>query len=77
MTNETGHPSYRLLSGPDDASFCQKVSKALDEGYKLYGHPTSTFDGERVIIAQAVIWPDFELKMAVPQWASGASLPCA
>jgi len=63
MKNETGHPSYRLLSGPDDASFCLKVSKALAEGYKLYGPPTSTFNGTSVIIAQAVVWPDVEKRM--------------
>lgn len=26
-------------------------------GYKLYGSPAATFNGERVIVAQAVIWP--------------------
>ncbi len=49
---------YRLLTGPDDAAFCQRVSQALDEGYVLYGSPAATFDGERVIVAQAVILPE-------------------
>jgi len=30
---------YRLLTGPDDAGFCERVSKALEEGYELYGSP--------------------------------------
>ncbi|WP_137390610.1 DUF1737 domain-containing protein [Rhodoligotrophos defluvii] len=49
--------AYRLLTGPDDRSFCEKVSKALDEGYILYGSPSVTFNGERVICAQAVVLP--------------------
>ena len=31
--------SYRFLTGPDDAGFCQKVSDALAEGYVLYRDP--------------------------------------
>ncbi|MDE2385394.1 MAG: DUF1737 domain-containing protein [Alphaproteobacteria bacterium] len=46
---------YRLLTGPDDRSFCERVSAALDEGYELYGSPSVTFDGTRVIAAQAVV----------------------
>ena len=48
---------YRLLTGPDDAAFCDRVIAALDEGYVLYGSPAATFDGEHVIVAQAVILP--------------------
>jgi hypothetical protein len=51
-------PVYRLLTGPDDESFCRQVSEALSLGYVLYGSPAATFDGKRVIVAQAVIWPD-------------------
>ncbi|GIG23913.1 DUF1737 domain-containing protein [Cellulomonas denverensis] len=54
--SETPLP-YRLLTGPDDRSFCERVSAALAEGYRLYGSPAATFDGERVIVAQAVILP--------------------
>lgn len=35
---------YRFLSGPDDASFCHKVSAALDRGWQLHGSPTYAFD---------------------------------
>lgn len=49
---------YRLLTGPDDKSFCQRISDALDQGYKLYGSPSMTFNGERVIVAQAVVLPN-------------------
>jgi hypothetical protein len=51
-------PRYRLLSGPDDAAFCWRVSELLDQGYELYGSPALTFDGERVIAAQALIRGD-------------------
>ena len=49
--------AYRLLTGPDDRSFCEKISEALADGYELYGSPAVTFDGERVIAAQAVVLP--------------------
>lgn len=52
-----GLPAYRLLTGPDDAAFCRRVSEALALGYKLYGSPSATFNGREVIVAQAVIWP--------------------
>jgi hypothetical protein len=50
-------PRYRLLTGPDDAEFCKRVSETLDQGYELHGSPSLTFDGERVIAAQAVVRP--------------------
>jgi len=46
---------YRLLTGPDDKAFCERVSAALDDGYELYGSPSVTFNGERVIAAQAIV----------------------
>lgn len=49
---------YRLLTGPDDRSFCERVSAALEEGYVLHGSPAITFDGERCIVAQAVVLGD-------------------
>jgi hypothetical protein len=50
-------PRYRLLTGPDDVNFCHRVSAMLDMGYVLHGSPTLTYDGERVIAGQAVVWP--------------------
>jgi len=50
-------PVYRLLTGPDDAKFCRRVSEALALGYVLYGSPSATFNGESVIVAQAIVWP--------------------
>lgn len=46
---------YRVLTGPDDRAFCERVSKALGDGYQLHGAPSVTFNGERVIVAQALI----------------------
>jgi len=50
---------YRLLTGPDDRSFCERVSKALEDGYVLYGSPAITRgeDGKNYV-CQAIIWPD-------------------
>ncbi len=49
--------TYRLLTGPDDVTFCERVSKALADGYRLYGNPAVTFDAQegRVIAAQALV----------------------
>lgn len=37
---------YRFLTGPDDASFCKRVSAALNKGWQLHGSPSLTWDGE-------------------------------
>jgi hypothetical protein len=49
---------YRLLTGTDDRAFCEKVSAALEDGYRLHGGPSVTFDGQRVVTAQAVVLDD-------------------
>ena len=35
---------YRFLSGDDDSAFCHKVTKALSEGWELYGSPSYAYD---------------------------------
>ena len=57
MSENSELPRYRVLTGPDDAEFCLRVSAALDAGYDLHGSPAVTFDGDRVIVAQALIRP--------------------
>jgi hypothetical protein len=49
--------SYRLITGPDDRAFCERISTALAEGYVLHGSPAATFNGSSVIVAQALILP--------------------
>ncbi len=46
---------YRVLTGPDDRSFCERVSAALDDGYELHGSPSVTHDGSKVVVAQALV----------------------
>ena len=36
---------YRLLTGKDNADFCHKITKALSEGWELYGSPQYTNAG--------------------------------
>src|SRR5436190_23097018 len=55
-----GLPTYRVLTGPDDAAFCRRVSDAIALGYKLDGAPAAAFNGEHVIVAQALLWPSIE-----------------
>ncbi|WP_374666374.1 DUF1737 domain-containing protein [Acinetobacter sp.] len=45
---------YRYLTGKDDVAFCARVTKALNEGYELYGAPTMTFNGTDVIVGQVI-----------------------
>lgn len=48
---------YRILTGPDDAAFCHRVSEALNKGWALHGSPTLTYDAEekRVVCGQAIV----------------------
>ncbi|OTG81371.1 hypothetical protein B9T33_06815 [Acinetobacter sp. ANC 5054] len=57
---------YRYLTGKDDVNFCARVTKALNEGYELYGAPTMTFNGTDVIVGQAIV-KEVEDETAVPQ----------
>jgi hypothetical protein len=52
---------YRVLTGADDRAFCERISAALDDGYVLHGGPAVTFDGNRVIVAQAIVLRDAEV----------------
>ena len=55
-----GKSPYRLLTGRDDHHFCLRVSEALEQGWRLYGSPAITFNGEYCVVAQAIIWKDAE-----------------
>lgn len=44
-----------MLTGQDDREFCERVSQALEEGYRLHGGPALTSNGGRVIVAQALV----------------------
>ncbi|MGK9053495.1 DUF1737 domain-containing protein [Neorhizobium petrolearium] len=35
---------YRFLTGPDDSSFCHKVTAALNKGWELHGSPAYAFN---------------------------------
>jgi hypothetical protein len=63
---------YRLLTGPDDAAFCRRVSETLNKGWHLHGPPSVTFDAQKgtVICGQAIVkeiggveWSD-EIKLS-------------
>ena len=49
--------NYVLLTGREDAAFCQRVSDRMDEGYELYGSPSITFNvcKSHPIVAQALV----------------------
>ena len=56
-------PIYRLLTGRDDRAFCERVSEALEQGWRLYGSPILTWDVEANCMkaAQAVVWQDADV----------------
>jgi hypothetical protein len=53
-----GLPIYRLITGPDDSTFCRRVSEAINTGYTLYGSPSIAYDSDKkmMMAAQAVLW---------------------
>ncbi len=55
MTTAEVKLPYRLITGPDDVTFCERISQALSDGYRLYGSPAASFDGENLLVAQAVV----------------------
>lgn len=58
-----GKPIYRLLTGRDDRAFCDRVSEALEQGWRLYGSPAISYDAEDrcMKVAQAVVWNDADV----------------
>jgi len=56
-TPPEGLPIYRVLTGPDDETFCRRISDAITLGYMLYGDPAITVHGGKIIVAQALLWP--------------------
>lgn len=56
-------PIYRLLTGKDDRAFCERVSEALAQGWRLYGSPSMTWDGgmDCIKVAQAVVWHEADV----------------
>lgn len=48
---------YRYITGPDDSSFCKRVSKALSAGWHLHGSPTLAHNPQSgtMMCAQAVM----------------------
>ncbi len=48
--------AYRLLTHEDTSAFCHKVTKALSDGWELYGDPQYTYDEKWSVMrcAQAV-----------------------
>lgn len=46
---------YKLLTGLDDANFCQRVSDNLDAGYELAGSPVMVVKGSTVYVGQALV----------------------
>ena len=63
MQTPDDKPIYRLLTGRDDRAFCERVSEALAQGWRLYGSPAMTFDSLEgyTKVAQAVVWKDADV----------------
>ncbi|MCB1381913.1 MAG: DUF1737 domain-containing protein [Notoacmeibacter sp.] len=65
---------YRYLTGPDDASFCHKVTNALNKGWLLHGSPSYAFDAKSGIMqcGQAVVKEvegvDYDPAMKLGEW---------
>lgn len=68
-------PIYRLLTGKDDRTFCERVSEALEQGWRLYGSPSIHWDIESNCMkaAQAVVWGKADVVKRVQSPASSGS----
>lgn len=55
VTTEASPVVYRVMTGPDDTAFCERVSAAQADGCRLHGPPSITFNGAAVIVAQALV----------------------
>lgn len=56
-TAAKGFTAYRMLTGPDDAAFCRRVTEALIAGWRLHGAASLTYDAAagRVMCGQAIV----------------------
>ena len=63
MKTPEDKPIYRLLTGRDDRAFCERVSVALAQGWRLYGSPVMAWDDEAgaMTAAQAVVWHEADV----------------
>ena len=63
MKTPDDRPIYRLLTGKDDRAFCERVSEALEQGWRLYGSPVLAWDGDAGAMkcAQAVVWHEADV----------------
>ncbi|PHP68594.1 hypothetical protein CSC94_00895 [Zhengella mangrovi] len=65
---------YRFLTGPDDSSFCHKVTLALNKGWMLHGSPSYAFNAETGAMqcGQAVVKEvdgiDYDPGMKLGEW---------
>ena len=61
-TPPDGRPIYRCLTGNDDRAFCDRVSEALEQGWRLHGSPSLAFDSVsgQMKVAQVVLWPGYQ-----------------
>ena len=57
MPPPNGLSRYRVITGPDEDGFFERVSEMLALGYELHGSPAIAFNGQMVLVAQAVSWP--------------------
>lgn len=48
---------YRFLTGPDDVSFCHRVTAALNQGWELHGSPSLSYNAQTGLMncGQAVV----------------------
>lgn len=65
---------YRFLTGPDDASFCHKVTAELNKGWHLFGSPTYAYDATtfKMRCGQAVVkdveGKEYDPEMKLGEW---------
>jgi hypothetical protein len=65
FSKESLMTQYKFITGPDDSKFCARITEFLNQGWKLYGSPTMSFDGKSIIAGQAIVKDDEENEESV------------
>lgn len=56
MVDMERFPRYRVITGVDDATFCYRISEALEMGYVLHSGPSLAIKDGQGYVAQALTW---------------------
>ena len=57
IPDDLGQCPLAVISGPNDAEFCQRVSEWVGRGYIPYGNSIMAVRAGGVTVGRALVWP--------------------